>query len=100
MINHTVMFKLIEFDKEEEKRDALTKIKDLLMALNGKIEKLKYIDVQLNHELASPSFDIILITHFESIEDLDSYQVHPEHVDVVGQIKQFFAGRACVDFSF
>lgn len=98
MINHTVLFKLKEFDSEQEKSEAVTFVKEQLESLDGKIDELKYIEVQRHLTANSPSFDIALITHFESVEAIDIYQVHPEHVKVVGEIKPLFAGRACVDF--
>jgi hypothetical protein len=100
MINHVVLFKLKKYDSEDEKQAAVTTIKEALLSLSGKIDELKYIEVGCNYELDAKSFDICLITHFESIEALDAYRVHPEHVKVAGLIGQHAAERAAVDFEF
>jgi hypothetical protein len=98
MINHVVLFKLKEFETLEEKSAMLLDIKSKLLALQDFIEELKYIEVGLNHTLESSSFDVCLISHFESFEDLDRYQVHPEHVKVGGFIKSVAVSRAAVDY--
>jgi len=100
MINHVVLFKLKEFENEDQKAVVRNKIKNALLSLKDKVEELKYIEVGQNHELNSASFDICLITHFESLKDLDAYQVHPEHLNVVEIVKPNVASRAVVDFEF
>jgi len=54
----------------------------------------------VNYETDSKSFDLALISHFESLEDLDAYRVHPEHLKVVERIKETTVDRAAVDYFF
>ena len=100
MISHVVLFKLNEFENEDLKAVVSNKIKHALLALKGKIEELKYIEVGQNYALMSSSYDLCLITHFESLHDLQVYNVHPEHLKVVELIKSNTCGRAAVDFEF
>lgn len=100
MINHVVLFKLKEFASEEEKQKVLIEIKNKLLALKGVINELKYIEVGTHYSLKSPSFDLCLISHFESVDDLEAYKVHPEHVKVGDLIKTVTTDRAAVDFVF
>ncbi len=100
MINHVVMFKLKEYESDSAKQNAISTIEDALMDLSGKISELKYIEVGVNYELASKSYDVCLITHFETVEQLDIYRVHPEHLKVVELIGQHAVQRAAVDFEF
>jgi hypothetical protein len=100
MINHVVLFKLKKFDSESEKQNVISSIEDALMSLLGKIAELKHIEVGVNYELASKSYDICLISHFETIEDLDAYRIHPEHLKVGELIGKHAAERAAVDFEF
>lgn len=100
MINHVVLFKLKEYDSEEKKAGVLSEIKEALLGLKGKIAELKYIEVGTNYQLAAKSFDICLITHFESIAGLDIYRVHPDHLKVAELINSHAIGRAAVDFEF
>jgi len=100
MIKHVVVFKLKEFENEDLKAVVRNKITHALLALKEKIEVLKYIEVGQNYELMSSSYDICLITHFETLKDLDIYRTHPEHLKVVELIKPSATGRAVVDFEF
>ncbi|HKM92157.1 MAG TPA: Dabb family protein [Prolixibacteraceae bacterium] len=100
MIKHVVLFKLKNFDSEAEKEEALNKFKTMLLALENHIPELKYIEVGQHFLIDSPSFDLCLITHFESLTDLDAYQVHPEHLKVGQFVKQISVNRAAVDYEF
>ncbi len=99
MINHVVLFKLKEYS-ENEKPAIIAEMKSLLEALEDKIEEVKYIEVGVNYELNAKSYDIALISHFESIEDLDKYRIHPEHQKVVARVGEITCERAAVDFEF
>jgi len=100
MINHVVLFKLKNYNSESEKQTEISKIEEALLSLSGKINELKYIEVGVNYELAAKSHDICLITHFESVDHLDAYRVHPQHMKVAELIGQHAVERAAVDFEF
>ena len=100
MINHVVLFKLKKYDSESQKQDVISSIEDALLSLSDKIDELKYIEVGVNYELASKSYDICLISHFETVEQLDVYRIHPEHLIVAELIGQHAVERAAVDFEF
>lgn len=100
MINHVVLFKLKKYESESEKQTIIGKIEDALLSLSGKIDELKYIEVGVNYDLSAKSYDICLITHFESIDQLDVYRIHPEHVKVAEFIGQHAVDRAAVDYEF
>ncbi|HCY40056.1 MAG TPA: stress responsive protein [Prolixibacteraceae bacterium] len=100
MINHVVLFKLKNYDSESQKQIEISKIEEALLGLSGKIEELKYIEVGVNYDLAAKSFDICLITHFESLDQLDAYRIHPEHLKVAELIGQHAVERAAVDYEF
>jgi hypothetical protein len=100
MIHHVVLFKLKNYNSEAEKQDTIASIEDALLALSNKIRELKYIEVGINYEITSKSFDICLITHFESVHDLDAYRVHPDHLKVTELLQQHVVERAAVDYEF
>lgn len=99
MINHVVLFKVKEYPSEE-KTEIIAELKAMLLDLKDKIAELKHIEVGENYELNSKSYDIALISHFDSIEDLDAYRVHPEHLKVVKRVGETTEARAAVDFNF
>ena len=100
MINHVVLFKFKNYDRPEEKQEVMNEFKSKLLALTEYIPQLKFVSVGLNYQLETPAYDVCLQTHFESIEDLDIYRVHPEHVKVVEFVADHIAERAAVDYPF
>jgi hypothetical protein len=99
MINHVVLFKLKNFPAGE-KEEVLAELKSLLEGLKDKIKEAKFIEVGLNYEGDSKSHDICLLSHFETVEDLDKYRIHPEHLKVVARIGETCESRAAVDYNF
>lgn len=98
MIKHIVMFKLKEFATPEEKQAKMQEIKEKLEALIDKIEVLRMIQVDFNCNPAE-TWDIILTTELDTLEDVKTYAEHPEHVAVAkGIIGPVKADRACVDY--
>ncbi|MDP4184545.1 MAG: Dabb family protein [Bacteroidota bacterium] len=100
MIKHIVLFKLKEFESLHEKAEVLKEIKNGLEALIHKVEVLRFIEVGLNFELDSANYDICLTTHFDTVDDMNAYQVHPDHQEVSKYIKSVLVQRACVDYTF
>lgn len=100
MIRHIVMFKLKEFATPADKSAKMQEIKTSLEALIGKIDVLRQIRVDFNVN-PTEAWDIILTTELDSLEDVNTYANHPEHVAVskgiIGPVK---ADRACVDYEF
>ncbi len=99
MVNHVVSFKLKDFPLDEKKAVA-AELKTMLEGLKEKISELKYLEVGINHDLTSANYDLVLISHFDSLETLKAYQVHPEHQKVGKRIVEATVSRAAVDFIF
>lgn len=100
MIRHIVMFKLKEFASLSEKQAKMQEIKDELENLIHKIEVLHLIRVDFNCN-PEETWDLILTTELNSLEDVSLYANHPEHVAVAkGIIGPVKADRACVDYVF
>ena len=97
MVNHIVLFKLKEYPADE-KAAIIAELKEMLEALQKKIFEVKYVEVGVNYELNAKSYDIALISHFESVRDLDAYREHPAHLKVVERIKETTVERAAVDY--
>jgi len=99
MINHVVLFKLKDYPANE-KAQVISELKSMLEGLQEKITEVKFIEVGANYEINSNSYDLALISYFESVEDLDAYRVHPEHQKVVKRIAETTSERAAVDYYF
>jgi len=99
MIKHIVLFKLKSFDNITEKTAKLNEIKEGLLALKDKISVLQAIEVGINCN-SNEEFDIALDTTFKSMNDLDTYAKHPDHLAVGKIIREVLAARSCVDYEY
>jgi hypothetical protein len=99
MINHVVLFKLKKFP-EKKKVEVLSELKTALESLKGKIQEVKFLEVGLNHKTETEDYDIVLLSHFETIAALDVYRTHPEHLKVVALFADVVESRAAVDYKF
>lgn len=99
MIRHIVMFQFKEFETIEAKQAKLEELKQGLIDLVGKVPTLLKMEVGINCNPAE-KYDLTLISEFESLEALEAYAVHPDHVAVGAKIKENMQARACVDYQF
>ncbi|GHT31876.1 stress responsive protein [Bacteroidia bacterium] len=97
MIKHRVLFKLKEFSSQEEKTLKINEIKSGLEALIDIIPQLKKIFVGVNIN-PKEGFDICLETEHDTLEDLNAYATHPDHLAVSKIIREVLDSRACVDY--
>lgn len=94
MIVHIVFFKF----KEEQKKENIKKAKELLLSLLGIVPTLKSIEVGENFANEDRAMDLSIITHFDSLDHLQIYAIHPEHLKVVDFIKQVVEYSKVVDY--
>ncbi len=95
MIKHIVSFKL-----KEDSKDKAGLIKQELDSLPSKISQIKYFEVGINISDSPAAYDIVLISEFESVEDLDIYRMHPEHRKAVDLINLYRIDSMVVDYKF
>ncbi|CAG9623497.1 Dabb family protein [Sutcliffiella rhizosphaerae] len=93
MITNTLLIKL-----KERNYDNIEKTKSVLLSMEGKIEALRGIQVQVDIRREETSYDILLITHFSSMEDMETYLIHPVHVEVSKYIASVLESGASVCF--
>lgn len=93
MITHVVLFKL-----KERSTESVEKSKDVLSGMKGKIPLLRHLEVGIDVLHSERSYDIALITKFDSMEDLKAYQVHPFHLEVAKYINSVKEVSIVVDY--
>lgn len=98
MIKHIVTWKLKEEAEGNTKAENAKKIKESLEALKDKIDVLKAIEVGINFNDSSQAYDVVLYSEFDSVEDLNTYQNHPDHVKAGIFIKAVVTDRIVVDY--
>ena len=95
MIRHIVMWKFK--DGEEEN---MMKFRERLLALKGQIPEIRAMEVGINVNPSDRSFDAVLVSEFDSLEDLRSYSVNPLHVAVSEFCKSIRTQSVSVDYEF
>ena len=92
------MFKLTETEPKAKKLEITALIKEKLETLSLKIPEIRFINIGVNINDPPNGFDMILATEFDSIHDLETYRVHPEHRKVVEFINEYKSQSALVDY--
>ncbi len=91
---HIVMMRL----KENTPQNA-TQIQDVLYGLVGKIPQIRALEVGTNVVQSDRAYDIALTVTFDSQEDMDAYQIHPEHQRALTEvIRPLISGSAAADY--
>ena len=93
MFTHIVFFKLNERTPEN-----VEKLRDALLSMTGQIPQIRHMEVGLNVVPSERAFDVALYQHFDSLHDLQEYQAHPNHQEVLKYILSVAATRASVDY--
>jgi hypothetical protein len=93
VITHIVLFKLL--NPSPERAAAARK---MLLGMAGQIPQLRHLEVGVNMIFTDHSYDLALIARFDSLEDLQAYQNHPVHVDVVCSLQEFRLAAIVVDY--
>lgn len=99
MVKHIVLFKLKEELPATEKQAVMNQFKEAIEALPAKISVIRKIEVGLNVN-PTEAWDIALYSEFDSLEDVKTYAVHPDHVAAGKLLSDVKLNRACVDYEF
>lgn len=91
MIINNLLLKFKNKDTENIK-----KTQEVLLGMKVKIEVLLDIQAELNIRPSQTAYDIILITKFASIEDMNAYLAHPAHLEVAKFIGNVLETQASV----
>ncbi|MFC2118201.1 Dabb family protein [Bacteroidota bacterium] len=100
MIRHIVMFKLKEFESVEEKLANAQKVKMNFLDLKSRIKEIKSFEVGLNIINSKSSYDIVINSVFENIDELIKYQEHPAHISAVNFNSDYSEKKVVVDYEF
>lgn len=98
MIKHIVMWKFKPFAEGATKEENLLKVKAMLEELPSKIDFIRQIEVNLNVNPKEGMYDAVLISLFDSLEDVNRYRVHPDHKKISAFVSLVREDRASVDY--
>ncbi len=94
MITHIVFFKLKDPSPEN-----IAATRDRLRGMAGRIPEIRHLEVGVDVMHSERSYDLAILTRFDSLADLQAYQVHPLHAgEVVPFIKTVCSSVVAVDY--
>ncbi|MDR0270589.1 Dabb family protein [Paenibacillus sp.] len=93
MIKHIVFIKL-----QDRSPEIVAKTAEVLRGMEGEIPQLLSIEVGVDVVHSERSFDIALVTEVSSLENLQAYQVHPVHQEVIRHLNEVKELSVSVDY--
>lgn len=94
MLKHVVFFKF----KPEAGAADIADLEKSLRALPAVIPEIREFVVGRDVVRSERSYDLALISGFDDLAAMNSYQVHPDHQAVIAKVKALCAGVVAVDF--
>jgi hypothetical protein len=99
MVTHLVFFKMLPRAEGASAEENAAKLVNMLNGLPAKIPELVKLEAGIDFSRSPASYDVGLVTHFNSEADLETYRVHPEHQKVVAFVQKTTSARAVVDYT-
>ena len=93
MLTHIVLFKF-----KADVPDAVIQVTEKLLTLPPQIPEIKTYDIGKNSIKSERNYDLALYSQFSNVEDLQTYQQHPEHLKVLDFITTVVESVAVVDY--
>lgn len=95
MIRHIVLFKI-----KDEFKDEIPQLVKNFYGMKGKIEGM--LDLEAGQDVlhSERSYDLALITVFDSMASFQAYQTHPVHQPVRKRMHEVRSASVACDFEF
>ena len=101
MIKHIVMWKFKDQAEGKSKAENIAIIKKDLEDLIGVVPQICSLEVGVNKNTSSPAaFDAVLVSTFNSMEDVEAYRQDPRHKAAAAYNKLCRIDRVVVDYEF
>ena len=93
MIRHIVMFKI-----KDEFKDEIPQLVENFKGMKGRIEGM--LDLEAGQDVlhSERSYDLALVTVFDSMESFNAYQTHPVHMPVRKRMHEVRETSVACDF--
>lgn len=95
MIKHIVLFKL-----KNPTTEVVNETVAKLRSLEGKVESLIALEIGADILRTERSYDVALTATFETLEGLQTYQVHPEHVKIIEYMNSVRESSIAADYEY
>ncbi len=96
MLKHVVFFKF----KKDTAEASIAEVLEGLRGLPGIISEIKGFEFGRDVVRSERSYDMALVSVFDSLDSMKRYQVHPAHQAVVEKLKKICDSILAVDFEY
>ena len=97
MIRHIVMWKFKAVGEGKSRDDDVALVLERLLALRPIIPQLRRMEIGEDISHTEMSMDLVLLTEFDSVEDMKIYAGHPEHLKVSAYVRKVIETRVVID---
>ena len=97
MIRHVIMWKFTDECDGMNKEQIMDKLTEDFTKLKRAIPEIRFMSVERDVLRSERSFDMIYLTEFDTLEALETYRVHPEHVKLTEFVKKVRIAQAVTD---
>ena len=97
MIRHVVMWKFKNGAEGKTKLENMEWVRDHLYALVPIIPQIKKMEIGFDITGSDMSMDLMLLTEFESVEEMKIYANHEEHLKVSKYVRSVIESRVVLD---
>ncbi|MHC1726461.1 MAG: Dabb family protein [Syntrophobacteraceae bacterium] len=96
MLKHVVFFKF----KKDTAEAAIADVVEGMRGLPVAISEIKGFEFGMDVVRSERSYDMALVSAFDSLDSMKRYQVHPAHQAVVEKLKKICDSILAVDFEY
>ena len=100
MIGHIVWWTLLPEVNGQKASDNAARMKEMVEQLPFKISVIRDFHVSTQIIESTMNVEVVLFSTFDSLEDLQTYQKHPEHQKCVDFIRSVVSSRNVIDYIF
>jgi heme-degrading monooxygenase HmoA len=98
VIKHIVMWKLKEQAEGADRATNAAKLKALLETCRDIVPGIRRFEIGIATPGLEATYDVVLVSEFDSKAALDAYAVHPEHEKVKSFVAAVRDARQCIDY--
>ena len=100
MIRHIAMFKLTNVKDDMDRSLQIDKMKSTFSPLRNTINVVESYEIGVNVKRTAFSYDLIIISEFNTLEKLEIYLNHPEHQKAIQICQDIKKEKAVIDYEF
>ena len=97
MVRHVVMWRFKDAALGKTKSENMTVVRDALYSLVSVIPEIKRMEIGFDIMGTDMSMDLMLLTEFNSVEEMKIYANHPEHLNVSKYVRKVIETRVVLD---